>query len=117
MYDRSCIAARAAAAIRAQPRIPIAGVSASLRIDPHTVTRAIKEVLGMTPRALRSQCLREAVLSVYRMQPTSSLKEAAGALGYTPSAFVRLNRQLFSMTPHDVRAEALRLDSVFETDK
>jgi AraC-like DNA-binding protein len=99
MYDLQWLADRTIDKIRTNPRTTILAVAELLQVERHTINRAIRQCLGLPPRVLRNQCLREWITEYHSAHPNSTAKEAASALGYTPSSFARVSKRLLGLSP------------------
>jgi methylphosphotriester-DNA--protein-cysteine methyltransferase len=81
-YDAPSLADLVRRCLEAAPLTPLSAISQASRIDRHTLTRALREVHGLTFREMRADILRRRVASVKTADPPRSVKEIAFELGY-----------------------------------
>lgn len=80
--------------LRAEPRISLAVLSDRLRVERHTIRRALLGHLGMTFRDLQQECLLQRASEVQTLPRQYSRKETSLALGYrSSSSLTRLIRR------------------------
>lgn len=99
-YDLAGLFERICTALSACPRAPLAALAEELRVERHTLERAVREVTGASLRALRAKTLVKVSGDLLRSQPQLSVKEVAARAGY-PSArtFARAFKRASGVSP------------------
>jgi two-component system response regulator YesN len=79
-------------------------LSKSLRVERHTIERAIKRTTGNTFREFRARLLLEKAKRVLDEDPLQSIKEVAFILGYSSQrAFCRFTKANAGCSPTELR--------------
>lgn len=104
MYGADGLFAKIAAYIDAKPRTSIVEVAARLRVDRHTVERAVREKAGKQFREWRDQILGSKSVAMLAHRPELSIKQVAWELGFrSPKSFTRFMRRTTGHAPCSFR--------------
>jgi len=103
-YDLNELAKRVATTLKRQPLTSLAALSRDLRLDRHTVTRALRAHLGKSFREVQDEVLVDFVRTEIARCPTMSIKEIASSVGYNHSrSMARRIRRLTGHSPTEHR--------------
>lgn len=105
-YDHNRLVAAAEKALRAEPRLTLAELCRRLRIERHTLHRALAE-RGTNPRLLRTAARLSAATAALAVGPGASLGEIAHLAGFdSVSGFSRFVRRQTGASASHWRAGA-----------
>src|SRR6266702_8030320 len=106
MYDHGTIAVQVRAHLTNRPLSTLTEIAVSLRINRHTLTRALRDN-GLNFRLLRSEVVLERLHDLSHATPPHSLKEIGYILGFpSQSSFSHyIKRYTRSSTGTPVRKE------------
>ncbi len=103
-YDHTLLCRDVVSLLHQRPRLTATALAKQLRVDRHTISRAIRTELELTFRELQA---RECLASIRRHMtesPELCLKEIAARLRYASGAsFARRVRSLERCSPTDLR--------------
>jgi AraC-like DNA-binding protein len=103
-YDLRLLVQRVEDNLATRPRMPISDMARQLKVERHTIERAVRKGTGRTFRALRAERLLTEALVLLAAEPTRSIKEASFLLGYSsPRAFRRFLKQTCGRSPKEAR--------------
>ena len=103
-YDLKGVVAVVEDELKKAPRTSLQGLSNQLRIERHTIEKAVRNQTGKSFRKLRDDIAFEIARSHLRSQPLRSIKEVPYQLGYhSPRAFARFIRRSSGEAPNKFR--------------
>jgi two-component system, response regulator YesN len=89
-------------------------LSRRIRVERHTIEKAVKQATGLTFRKLRNQVMLEKAKALLKSEPNRSIKEIAFKLNYrSHRAFSRFVRTMGGYSPKEFRQ--MRGDRTSET--
>lgn len=87
------------------PYLQLGDLSRRLRVERHTIEKAVKTATGKTFRQFRTKLLLERATHVLTENPNHSIKEIAFNLGYNSQrSFCRFIRTTTGYSPKELRA-------------
>jgi len=103
-YDRRLLFKRVEESLSSRPRTSISEIARQVKVDRHTIERAVRQVTGGSFRQLQQQALLGAALRLLAAEPGRSVKEISFLLGYgSPRAFSRFMRHTCGSPPTPIR--------------
>ncbi|HWX54354.1 MAG TPA: helix-turn-helix domain-containing protein [Verrucomicrobiae bacterium] len=110
MYDLHELYIRITHKLRLSPRLSLEELALDIRIERHTIERAVKAGAGTTFRDFRKRGMLKVAERMLREHPHRNLKEVAHALGYrSSSAFSRFVKAAAGCSPSELRGQGARL--------
>ncbi len=86
------------------PRLSLRSLSVKMKVDRHTIEKAIRAVDGRRFRDFRNQLMLDRARVLLSANGASSIKEVAYLLGYSsPQAFARFVRGMCGRSPGGLR--------------
>jgi AraC-like DNA-binding protein len=104
MYDLKDLFSRISKKLSLCPRLSLADLSIEMRVERHTIEKAVKAGCGATFRDLRKRTMLLATQRMLREHPHLTLKEVAYALQYSSvSSFCRFIKTATGCSPRELR--------------
>lgn len=104
IYDYCALFDSISLALRRDPRIRLCELSVQLRVERHSVERAVRLQTGQNFRALKRSLMFDRACDLLTHKPSCSIKEIAFSLGYrSPRSLARFIRALSGETPKALR--------------
>lgn len=109
-YDYVSLAEQIVALLDSDPSKTLVAIAAVLKVDRHTVARALA-ANGHSFRSLRRRVIYERAVRTIQASPHLSFKEIAVRLGFSSgSALTRFIRQCSGRPPREVRRTSIDAD-------
>jgi two-component system response regulator YesN len=103
-YNLSRLFDRIKLDLGSNPRLSLAALSLTLKIERHTIEKAVRVVDGRRFRDLRNELLLRRAKALLSADAALSIKEVAYLLGYrSPQAFARFVRRVSGYSPSGLR--------------
>src|SRR5262249_41226801 len=103
-YDRHELFVRIRQRMEVSPFLQLVDLSDALRIERHTIEKAVKEATGSTFRDLRAEILLKRAIRLLGDNPGHSIKEISFSLGYNSQrSFCRFVRTTAGCSPTELR--------------
>jgi AraC-like DNA-binding protein len=88
--------------------LPLKALCAQIRVDRHTIERAVHSTWGGTFRQLRQQLILKRSVDLFISKPTATIEEIARELGYcSGGAFGRAFKRAYGLSPSEYRRRML----------
>ncbi len=105
-YDPRLLLEEVEDALSSCPRIPISDIARQLKVERHTIERAVRKGTGRTFRQLQLEMLLAEAFRLLAAEPLRSVKEVSFLLGYgSPRAFSRFMKHHCGRSPTEARLE------------
>jgi AraC-like DNA-binding protein len=103
-YDLEGLFCRILTQLHSMPNIRLQDLSRRLRIERHTIEKAVKNLSGKTFREFRAQLLLQEATRLLGDNPAQSIKEVAFSLGYNSQrSFCRFIKSTAGCSPTQLR--------------
>lgn len=103
-YDLQGMFLRINRQLRASPGLSLEQLADSIKVERHTIEKAVKTVTGKTFRELRGDILLEHAKMLLGNNPNQSIKEVAFQLGYrSQRSFSRFIKASAGCSPKEFR--------------
>ena len=103
-YDSRLVFARVTASLQAAPRIRLSELARQLKIERHTIERAVLRESGRRFRELQGEVTCSTALELLAADFPRSVKEISFALGYaSPAAMSRFVKRACGKSPTELR--------------
>jgi transcriptional regulator GlxA family with amidase domain len=111
-YDLSGLFKLALGHVQSNPSVSLEELSALLRVERHTIEKAVKSGTGKTFRQLRSSVMLKKARALLDGSPNQSIKEVAFKLGYrSQRSFSRFVKSTLGCTPTKLRETGLQIEN------
>ena len=101
---------RVEVALFASPRTSLSALAQQLRVERHTIERAVAHATGKTFRELQTRLTLAKALDLLAAEPNRPIKEIAFLLGYkSAGAFSRFVKKRCGRSPQAIRTDDMRL--------
>ena len=100
-------------ALSSRQRIPISEIARQLKVERHTIERAVRKGTGRTFRQLQLEMLLAEAFRLLAAEPARSVKEVSVLLGCgSPRAFSRFMKHNCGRSPTEARSQPKLTTSV-----
>jgi transcriptional regulator GlxA family with amidase domain len=106
-YDLNGLYTRIQRNLSSTPYMSLHELSVRLRVERHTIEKAVKKATSKTFREMRNLLLLEHARGLLDGNPNQSIKEVAFKLGYrSQRSFSRFIKSSLGCSPKELRADA-----------
>lgn len=117
-YQLASLARLVLERLRLSAGTSLAGAAHELKVERHTLERALRKATGKTFRELRAEVVGKKAVALLSAEPNRSVKEVAFSLGYqSPRAFSRFLKRTLGSTPAAARLRAALAPSSWRSEK
>jgi AraC-like DNA-binding protein len=103
-YDLPGLFIKISRHLKTVPYLTLEDLSKQIRVERHTIEKAVKQATGRTFRETRNRILLEHAQGLLEMHPDRSIKEVAFELGYrSQRSFSRFIRTSVGCSPKEFR--------------
>lgn len=103
-YDLRGLSKQVEVCLLASPHIALAALAKQLRVERHTIERAVRKATGKSFRQLQAGIISKKSLDLLALEPARSIKEIAFLLGFkSGQAFSRFVRRTCKSPPKELR--------------
>ncbi len=103
-YEPHGLSVKVATLLLSSPRMRLSEIAERLRVERHTLDRALRKAMGKTFRGLRLQIVAKEAKALLAAHPPRAVKEVAFLLGYkSPQAFSHFVKRTLRTTPTAIR--------------
>jgi two-component system, response regulator YesN len=104
-YDLVGIFIRVNHHLRTVPGASLEEIAASMKVERHTIEKAVKKATGKTFREVRTRILVEHARDLLDRNPNHTIKEVAFQLGYqSQRSFSRFIKSVVGCSPREFRS-------------